>query len=107
MFNTIRQLVRHPDPKRHLRMEEARRIIRMMEDDVRVRYFAHREADWREVLRTFNVLSEAHACELACRSSDLLHVAYASELSAALFVGFDTDQLAIAQSAGLKVERPS
>jgi hypothetical protein len=44
---------------------------------------------------------------LACRSADLLHVAYAKELSAALFVGFDDDQLALARAAGLKTLRPS
>jgi predicted nucleic acid-binding protein len=44
---------------------------------------------------------------LACRSADLLHVAYAKELSAALFVGFDDDQLALARAAGLKTLKPS
>jgi hypothetical protein len=38
---------------------------------------------------------------------DLLHVAYAAELAAKLFVSFDEDQLALAEAAGLKAENPA
>ena len=38
---------------------------------------------------------------MPCRSADLLHVAYAKELAASLFVGFDEDQITLASAAGL------
>ena len=107
VFNTIRQLTRHPDAKRRLFPAEARALIHSLETDVRVGYFTHMEADWRDVLRTANEISLAHGFDLACRSADLLHVAYAKELSAELFVGFDDDQLALARAAGLKTLKPS
>jgi hypothetical protein len=52
-------------------------------------------------------MSIAHGFDLACRSADLLHGAYAKELSAQLFIGFDDDQLALAGAAGLRTLKPS
>ena len=106
VFNTIRQLTRHPEAKRRLRLAEANALIHRFEEDVRVGYFIHREADWRDVLRTANEISIAHGFALPCRSADLLHVAYAKELSAETFVSFDDDQLALAVAVGLKTIRP-
>ena len=106
VFNTIRQLTRHPDAKRRLLVPEAKEMIRLLETDVRVGYFTHREADWRDVLRTANEISIAHGFALPCRSADLLHVAYAKELSAETFVSVDDDQLALADAAGLDTIRP-
>lgn len=102
VFNTLRQLVRHPDRRYRLRLPEARMAIDLLENDVRVGYFTHIEADWRDVLRTANEISLAHGADLACRSADLLHVAYAQELSASLFVRFDEDQIHLARAAGLE-----
>ena len=87
-------------------MPEAKEMIRLLEADVRVGYFTHMEADWRDVLRIANDISIAHGSALPCRSADLLHVAYAKELSARTFVSFDDDQLALAATAGLKTIRP-
>jgi len=64
------------------------------------------EADWRDVLRTFNELSIARAFLRASCSADVLHVAYAKELSARLFVSFDEDQLALAAASGLETLKP-
>jgi predicted nucleic acid-binding protein len=102
VFNTLWQLVRHPDRRYRLRLPEARAAIHLLENDVRVGYFTHIEADWRDVLRTANEINLSYAAELPCRSADLLHVAYATELSADLFVGFDEDQLGLATAAGLQ-----
>jgi len=107
VFNTIRQLTRHPEPKRRLSSAEAKALAHYLDRDVRLGYFTHMEADWRDVLRTANEISIAHGFTLACRSADLLHVAYAKELSAQLFVGFDADQLALAGAAGIKTLSPS
>ncbi len=107
VFNSIRQLVRHPDSGRRLLLAEARALIRRLEADVRLGYFTHLEADWRDVLRTANETSIALAITLACCAPDLLHVAYAVELAAEYFVSFDHDQLALAKAAGLAPVRPS
>jgi predicted nucleic acid-binding protein len=107
VFNTIRQLTRHPEAKRRLSSAEAKALAHYLDRDVRLGYFTHMEADWRDVLRTANEISIAHGFELACRSADLLHVAYAKELVAKLFVSFDDDQLALAGAAGLKSLKPS
>ena len=107
VFNTIRQLTRHPDAKRRLLVPEAKEMIHLIQEDVRVGYFRHMEADWRDVLRTANEISASHGFALPCRSADLLHVAFARELSAQMFVSFDTDQLALADAAGLKTICPN
>jgi predicted nucleic acid-binding protein len=107
VFNSIRQLARHPDAKRRLLLADAKATIRRLEEDVRAGYFRHAEADWRNVLRTANEISTAHGFDLPCRSADLLHVAYATELSAQTFVSFDDDQLALANAAGLNAIRPN
>ena len=107
VFNSIRQLVRHPDARRRLRLAEARALIHRLETDVRLGYFTHIEADWRDVMRTANETSIAHAFAMGCRAADLLHVAYAKELAAEVFVSFDDDQLALAEASGLKALLPS
>jgi predicted nucleic acid-binding protein len=106
VFNTIRQLVRHPETKRRLLLGEAKALIHRLENDVRTGYLTHLEADWRDVLRTANEMSIAHGFNLACRAPDLLHVAYAKELAAVTFVSFDEDQLALAEATGLKTLKP-
>jgi len=107
VFNSIRQLTRYPDPKRRLKLVEAKATIRRLEEDVRVGYFIHKEVDWRNVLRAANDISHANGFDRPCRSADLLHVAYARELAAATFVTFDEDQFALAMSTGLAAVRPA
>ena len=106
VFNSVRQLTRHPDVKRRLSMGEARAIIHRLETDVRLGYYTHIEAEWRDTLRTANEISLAYAFDTACVAADLLHVAYAKELAAELFVSFDEDQLDLAKAAGLKTAKP-
>jgi predicted nucleic acid-binding protein len=102
--NALRQFARGDHPV--LRAADARRIIHRLETDVRVGYFLHMEADWRDVLRSAYEISAEHAFSFACRSADLLHVAYAKELAADSFVTFDEDQLELAQAAGLHAVVP-
>jgi len=106
VFNSIRQLVTHPDSARRLRPQEAKALIHRLETDVRLEYFMHLEADWRDVLRTANEISVGQGFNLACRAADLLHVAYAHELAANRFVSFDRDQIRLAASSGLKATIP-
>jgi len=102
--NAFRQFARGDRPV--MREGDARRIIHRLETDVRLGYFLHMEADWRDVLRTAYDLSAEHGYTQSCLSADLLHVAYAKELAAALFVSFDDDQVALAEAAGLRALRP-
>jgi predicted nucleic acid-binding protein len=104
--NTIRQLARNRDRRRGLSAAEAKALIRRLEDDVRCDYLLHMEADWRDVMRTASEISIGNAFDRACPGTDLLHVAYALELSAELFVTFDRDQLELAKAAGLKSVMP-
>lgn len=107
VFNSIRQLTRNPDAKRTVRQTEAKALIHRIESDVRCGYFLHLEADWRDVLRTASEISVANALERACPATDLLHVAYAVELAAEVFVSFDGDQLELARAAGLRAVNPA
>jgi predicted nucleic acid-binding protein len=102
IFNSLRQLVRHPEAKRRITLTQAKSLIHRLETDVRLGYFTHLEADWRDVLRTANEISIAHGFDLACRAADLLHVAYANELATEQFVSFDEEQLALAKASGLR-----
>jgi len=102
--NALRQFARGRPPV--LKTAEARRIIHRLETDVRVGYFLHMEADWRDVLRTAYELSAEHAFNVPCRAADLLHVAYAKELAADAFISFDDEQIALATAAGLSALRP-
>jgi predicted nucleic acid-binding protein len=107
VFNSLRQLVRHPEAKRRLTPDEAKLVIHRIDSDVRLGYFTHLEADWRDVLRTANEISIAHGYQIPCRASDLLHVAYANELASECFVTFDDEQLALAKASGLKTALPA
>lgn len=106
VFNTIRQLTRHPDARRSLKETEAKALIHRIENDVRCEYFMHVETDWRDVLRSASELSVANAYARSCPAADLLHIAYALELAAEVFVSFDDDQLELAKAAGLRSLKP-
>jgi len=106
VLNTIRQLTRNSDRKRGISQAEANALIYRIEADVRLGYFFHMEADWRDVLRTAGEISAENAFARACPGTDLLHVAYAKEFAADLFVSFDDEQLLLAQAAGLKTVNP-
>jgi predicted nucleic acid-binding protein len=103
--NTFRQLCTGTDAA--LNAGEARRIIHRLESDVRLGYFLHMEADWRDVLRTGNEISADHGFTLPCRAADVCHVAYALELAAELFVTFDNDQARLAEATGIQSIVPS
>jgi predicted nucleic acid-binding protein len=107
VFNSLRQNARDNDPAKGLTESEAKAVIHQFEADIRCDYLVHMEADWRDVLQTANEMSVAHAFSLPCRAADLLHVAYARELGAEMFVSFDDDQVALAKAAGLKATNPA
>jgi len=102
--NALRQFARGDQPV--LREADARRIIHRLETDVRLSYFLHMEADWRDVLRSAYEISGEHGFAYSCRSADLLHVAYAKELAADRFISFDEDQVALANVSGIDAVFP-
>lgn len=105
-FNTLRQLTRDDGGRSPLAPGDARALIHRLETDVRLGYFEHAEPDWRDVMRTANELSIAHAGTLGFASVDLMHVAHAEPCAAELFVTFDADQAALAKAAGMAVAVP-
>jgi predicted nucleic acid-binding protein len=107
VFNTLRQLTRASSALRSLRQHDARALIHRLESDVRLGFFLHIEADWRDVLRTASEISVGNAFAMSCPAADLLHVAYAKEVATDLFVSFDNDQVALADACGLRAINPN
>jgi predicted nucleic acid-binding protein len=82
---------------------ESRRVIRLLEQEVRMGYWPHVEFDWTDAVRTAGELRAEHSLSLVVRSMDLFHVAIAIELGAEALVSFDAEQNALARAAGLTV----
>lgn len=82
---------------------EARRIIRLLEQEVRMGYWPHIEFDWTDAVRTAGELRAGHSLSMVVRSMDLFHVAIAIEVGADALLSFDTEQIALADAAGLAV----
>lgn len=64
-----------------------------------------RETPWGGVLRRAKSLSRHAAGRFGCRSLDLIHVAMALELGVKVMWSFDDRQRAVAEEAGLEVDR--
>jgi predicted nucleic acid-binding protein len=86
-----------------LRKGESRQIIRLLEQEIRIGYWAHVEFDWTDAVRTAGELRAEHSLKLVVRAMDLFHVAIAIEIGADALLSFDTDQIALAQAADLTV----
>jgi predicted nucleic acid-binding protein len=82
---------------------ESRRVIRLLEQEVRIGYWPHVEFDWTDAVRTAGELRAEHSLRLVVRSMDLFHVAIAIEVGAEALLSFDAEQIALAQAAGLPV----
>jgi len=89
-----------------LRRGDSRQIIRLLEQEVRIGYWLHAEFDWTDAVRTAGELRAEHSLEMVVRAMDLFHVAIAIEVGAEALLSFDTDQIALAEAAGLKVFKP-
>jgi len=97
VFNGFRQAERAG----LLQRGESRRMIRLLEQEVRLGYWAHVEFDWTDAVRTACELGAEHALKLVVRAMDLFHVAVAIEVAADAFLSFDVDQNVLAEAAGL------
>jgi predicted nucleic acid-binding protein len=82
---------------------ESRRVIRLLEQEVRIGYWPHVEFDWTEAVRTAGELRAEHSLKLVVRSMDLFHVAIAIEVGADALLSFDAEQIALAEAAGVGV----
>jgi predicted nucleic acid-binding protein len=82
---------------------ESRRVIRLLEQEVRIGYWPHVEFDWTDAVRTAGELRAEHSLRLVVRSMDLFHVAIAIEVGAEALLSFDAGQIALAGAAGLAV----
>ncbi len=82
---------------------EARQIIRLLEQEVRLGYWPHVGFDWTDAVRTAGELRAEHSLKMVVRAMDLFHVAIAIEVAAEALLSFDADQIALAEAAGLKV----
>ena len=99
VFNAFRQLERIGS----LPNQPAAGFTRALENEVRLGYWPHVEFSWTDALRTANELSAVHSRDLLIRGMDLFHVAIALDIGAETFLTFDTDQAALAKTAGLAV----
>lgn len=86
-----------------LRRGESRQIIRLLEQEVRIGYWPHVEFDWTDAVRTAGELRAEHSLKMVVRAMDLFHIAIAIEVGADALLSFDTDQIALARTAGLTV----
>jgi predicted nucleic acid-binding protein len=82
---------------------ESRQVIRLLEQEVRLGYWPHVEFDWTDAVRTAGELRAEHSLKMVVRAMDLFHVAIAIEVGAEALLSFDTEQIALAQAAGLAV----
>jgi predicted nucleic acid-binding protein len=85
-----------------LAKNEARQVIRLLEQEVRLGYWPHVEFDWTDAVRTAGELRAEHSLKMVVRAMDLFHVAIAIEVAAEALLSFDADQIALAEAAGLK-----
>ena len=99
--NAIRLAVFH----RTIGSPEAKLQLRQMELDLRQEtLIVHSPVDWVNVLREAEKLGAMHNASVGCRSSDLFHVAAATEWGADLFLTLDERQKKMARAAGLSVK---
>ncbi len=82
---------------------ESRQAIRLLEQEVRIGYWPHLEFDWTDAVRTAGELRAEHSLKMVVRAMDLFHVAIALEVAADALLSFDTEQIALAEAAGLSV----
>ena len=97
VFNSMRQAERAG----LLGEGESRQMIRLLEQEIRLGYWAHVEFDWTQAVRTAGEIGAEHSLKMMVRGMDLFHVAIAVETAADAFLSFDKEQNALASSAGI------
>jgi predicted nucleic acid-binding protein len=80
---------------------ESLRMIRLLEQEIRMGYWSHIEFDWTDAVRAAGELRAEHSLKMRVRSMDLFHVAIAIEVGAETLLSFDAEQVCLARAAGL------
>jgi predicted nucleic acid-binding protein len=86
-----------------LRKGESRQIIRLLEQEIRIGYWSYVEFDWTDAVRTAGELRAEHSLKRVVRAMDLFHIAVTIEVGAEALLSFDTDQMTLAEAAGVMV----
>ncbi len=89
----------------HVRQGEARQMMRLLEQEIRLGYWPHVEFGWTDAVRTACNLAAQHSLGMTVRAMDLFHVAIAIEVGAEAFLSFDEEQMTLAEVAGLTLIR--
>ena len=97
VFNSFLQAERHG----LVPAGEGRQMIRLLDQEVQLGYWLHREFSWTNAIRHAGKISQEHSLDLVVRGMDLFHVAIAKELRAEAFLTFDEEQGELAHRAGL------
>lgn len=97
--NALRNAVSFGDMER----SDCLLAFRQIEEDLRDRILIHTAAEWTNVFRRADELSEQYATRGGQRTIDLLHVAIALECAAGTFLSFDRRQRRLADAVGLRV----
>ena len=101
MFNSLRQA----EHTKLIERGEARFLIRLLEQEIRLGYWVHVEFDWTEAVRTACEMGAEHSLQRIVRGMDLFHLAVAIEIGADAFLSFDREQNELAQAAGFPLLR--
>jgi predicted nucleic acid-binding protein len=100
----VRNALRNAVAFRQLTEAGCRDLLRQIDDDLRHQLLLPIPFSWTQILQRCEGLSEEHSRRHPQRALDLLHVAIAIELKAAIFLSFDQRQRRLAAAAGLDVE---
>jgi hypothetical protein len=99
VFNHFRQLERGE----LIASGASRNVMRLLEHEVRLGYWPHREFSGTSATRAAVDIVLKHGLTLPMRGMDVFHVAIARVLRVDAFLTFDAEQRVIAVAAGLKV----
>jgi hypothetical protein len=91
------------DKRLGLSTQTAQTALARLESDIESGNFNMVTCDFLAVLETARRISNVHTWRSGFRAFDILHVATACHLKAALFLTFDAAQRRLAQLEGLKV----
>jgi predicted nucleic acid-binding protein len=102
--NESRNALRNAAARGLITENDRRGAFRQLDQDLRDGLLVHTLAEWTDILRRADELSEKHAAVSGQRTIDLLHVAFALECGARIFLSFDNRQCSLAEAAGLEVK---
>jgi predicted nucleic acid-binding protein len=100
----LRNALRNAQAFGQITEKERRLAFREIEQDLQAGLLIYTRANWTDVFRLADELSEKHSGKQGQRTIDLLHVALALECGAKTFLSFDRRQRSLAKAANLIVK---